>query len=115
MVRWIVTLPVVLLPEAIQDLQLARGWYESQRTGLGDLFAARTADTIDRLSQLPELYGVIWQDVRAAPIRRHPYIIYYKSRSDRVEVLAVLHAWRDPAVWKVRADSGSRADSEGQK
>ena len=95
--------PVILRPEATQDLQDARNWYEGQRIGLGNTFAARAADTLDRLGSLPELYGVVWQDVRAAPIRRHPYIIYYRVHPDLVEVLAVLHARRDPSEWLSRA------------
>ena len=95
--------PVILRPEATQDLQAVRDWYEGQRIGLGDTFAARAADALDGLGQLPELYGVVWQNVRAAPIRRHPYIIYYRVLPDRVEALAVLHVRRNPADWQSRA------------
>ncbi len=82
----LVSTPVILRPEATQDLQDARDWYEGQRIGLGDTFATRAADALDRLGSVPELYGVVWQDVRAAPIRRHPYIVYYRVLPDRVEV-----------------------------
>jgi toxin ParE1/3/4 len=98
-----VSLPVILRPEATQDLQDARDWYEQQSTGLGAVFATRAATALDAVGQSPELYGVVWQDVRAAPIRRHPYIVYYRMLADRVEVLAVLHARRDPAAWQSRA------------
>ncbi len=64
--------PVILRPEATQDLQDARNWYDGQQAGLGDTFAARAADTLDRLGQLPQLYAAVWQYVRAAPISRYP-------------------------------------------
>lgn len=94
--------PVVLRPEATRDLQDAREWYEDQQPGLGTVFASRAADAVDLLAQFPELYGVVWQDVRAAPIHRHPYIIYYRVLADRVEVFAVLHAHRDESEWQSR-------------
>jgi toxin ParE1/3/4 len=97
------SLPVILRPEAMQDLQDARDWHELLRAGLGTTFATRAAATLDGIGQFPELYGLVWQDVRAAPIRRHPYVIYYRVLTDRVEVFAVLHARRDPAEWQSRA------------
>jgi toxin ParE1/3/4 len=100
-----VSLPIILLPEAIQDLQDARAWYEQQRVGLGTTFAIRSASALDGICKLPELYSLVWQDVRAAPIRKHPYIIYYRVLADRVEVFAVLHARRDSAEWQGRVGS----------
>jgi toxin ParE1/3/4 len=96
------SLPVILRPEATQDLQDARDWYEQQRAGLGATFAARTAAGLDGIGQFPELYGLVWQDVRAAPIRRYPYVIYYRVLADRVEVFAILHARQDSSKWQSR-------------
>jgi toxin ParE1/3/4 len=98
-----VSLPLDLRPEATQDLQDARDWYVRQRAGLGTVFATRAASVLDAIEKSPELYGLIWQDVRAAPIRRHLYVIYYRVLSDRIEVLAVLHARRDQSAWQSRA------------
>src|SRR5262245_23099431 len=70
--RSVMSLPVILRPEAIEDLQNARKWYERQRAGLGSKFATRAASVLDGIGRFPELYGLVWQDVRAAPIRRHP-------------------------------------------
>ncbi len=97
------SLPIVLRPEATQDLQDARDWYEQRLAGLGTKFATRAAAALDGIGRFPELCGVVWQDVRAAPIRRHPYIIYYRVLTDRVEVFAVLHARRDASEWQGRA------------
>ena len=97
------SLPVILRPEALQDLQDARDWYEQQRPGLGAIFAPHAAAAFDGIGQFPELHGLVWQDVRAAPIRRHPYVIYDRVLPDRVEVFAILHARRDASAWQSRA------------
>jgi plasmid stabilization system protein ParE len=98
-----VSLPVALRPEAAQDLQDARDWYEQQRPGLGAVFAGRAAAALDAIGQFPMLYGLVSRDTRAAPIRKHPYVIYYRVLADRVDVVGVLHAHRDPSAWQSRA------------
>lgn len=97
------SLPVVLRPEAVQDLEDIKAWYNGRLPGLGDTFARRAAKVLDTIGQLPELYGFVWQDVRAATIKRHPHVVYYRVHADRVEVFAVLHGRQDAAAWQARA------------
>ncbi len=97
------SIPVVLRPEAEQDLLSARDWYDRQRVGFGDEFSAQVSAVFDRLAAMPELYAVRWQDVQSCRLWRFPYIVYYRALSDRVEVLAVLHGSRDPSAWQSRA------------
>jgi plasmid stabilization system protein ParE len=95
-------LPVVLRPEAELDLISARDWYDRRRPGLGDEFTDQFAEFLDRVAAMPKLYAVIWQDVRACPLSRFPYVAYYRALTDRVEVLAVLHGSRDSSAWQSR-------------
>ena len=95
-------LPVVLRPEAQQDLLSARDWYDQRQTGLGDTFAVQVSAVFDHLAAMPESFTVHWQDVRSCRLRRFPYVVYYRALADRVEVLAVLHGSRDPSAWQSR-------------
>jgi len=52
---------------------------------------------------MPEMYGVVWQNVRAARLRQFTYVVYYRVHDDRVEVLAVMHGSRDASAWQARA------------
>jgi plasmid stabilization system protein ParE len=97
------SLPVVVRPEAQQDLTDAEAWYERQRSGLGQDFLAEVSVQFDDIAAQPQLYAVAWKNVRACRLRRFPYVVYYRAWDDRVEVLAVLHGSRDPAVWQSRA------------
>ena len=97
------SLPVVLRPEAQDDLLLARDWYERQSPGLGDAFATTVEQLLARVEAMPELYAVTFRGVRPAKLRRFPYVVYYSLLADRIEVLAVLHGSRDPRVWQGRA------------
>ena len=95
-------LPVVMRPEAEVDLVKARDWYEEQRLGLGDEFTDAVDRLLSEISTAPQLYGVVLRDVRRTKVRRFPYVIYYRTLIDRVEVIGVLHGSRDDQVWRKR-------------
>ena len=39
----------------------------------------------------------------AEEVRQFPFVVYYRVRDDRIEVLAVMHGGRDPSAWQARA------------
>jgi toxin ParE1/3/4 len=96
------SLPVILRPEAQADICDTHAEFESIRPGLGDRFASRVQEVLERIEFMPELYGVVWQDVRAARLRRFRHVVYYVVFATRVEVLAVMHGSRDAAAWQSR-------------
>ena len=96
------SLPVVYLPEAQDDIDSAYAGYEQRLAGLGDQFLVSLRDQVDRIQANPELYGVLHQDVRAAPMRRFPYVVYYRVEADRILVIAVQHGRRSAGAWQGR-------------
>ena len=96
------SLPVILRHEAEVDVQEARDQLEALRDGLGTQVLARVREVLARIEKMPELYGKVWQDVRAARLKQFRYIVYFIVLADRVEVLAVLHGARDPSSWQSR-------------
>jgi len=97
-----VNLPVVLRAEAEAEFDRAFDWYEAHRAGLGAEFAAEVQRVFDRVAANPLIHGIAMPDVRKAAVRRFPYCVYYRPQSDRIEVVAVFHTSRDPAVWQGR-------------
>lgn len=95
-------LPVVYLPEARDDIDAAYLAYEQQRVGLGDRFVEAVRDQVARIQGNPALYGVVYQDVRAAPIRRFPYVVYYRAEASQMVIIAVQHGSRDWSSWQSR-------------
>ena len=96
------SLPVILRHEAEVDVQEARDQLSAVRAGLGTQVLARVREVLTRIEKMPELYGKVWQDVRAARLKQFRYIVYFIVLADRVEVLAVLHGARDPSSWQSR-------------
>jgi toxin ParE1/3/4 len=96
------SLPVILRPAADADIQTVHDELEQVRAGLGARFVGRVREVLERIEAMPEMYGLVWQDVRAARLRKFRHLVYYVVFSDRVEVLAVLHGSRDASAWQSR-------------
>jgi plasmid stabilization system protein ParE len=96
------SLPVVLRLQAYDDLDAIHTTYESLRPGLGADFVAEVGAVRARIGQNPRLYGVIGRGVRAAPVRRFPYLVYYLVEPGRAVIIAVLHVRRSPRAWQRR-------------
>jgi len=94
--------PVVVRPDAEADIRSTRAALDQARAGLGDRFADKLRDVFVRIERVPELYGVVSQDVRAARLKTFRHVVYYVVFADRVEVLAVLHGSRDASAWQSR-------------
>lgn len=96
------SLPVILRPDAEADVRDAYEYLEEARTGLGEQFAARLHDVLERIESMPQSFGIVWQDVHAVRLRKFRYVVYYVVTKDHVEVLAVMHGARDQSVWRSR-------------
>jgi len=96
-------LPIVLRDEAQAEFDEAFDYYENQRPGLGVDLVARVQQVFDRIAANPLMHAVVLGDIRKAVVTRFPYSIFYRPHTDRVEVIAVFHSKRDPAIWQSRA------------
>jgi plasmid stabilization system protein ParE len=97
------SLPVVLRDEALAEFDDAFDFYEGQRPGLGVTFAAHIQEVFDRIGSNPTLHAVVFADIRKAAVARFPYRVYYRVEAAKVQVIAVFHTARDPAIWQGRA------------
>jgi toxin ParE1/3/4 len=96
------SLPVEFRPDAAEEYVAATAWYEAQRAGLGREFVEAIDTAIAGAVASPELYREVHEDVRRVPVKRFPYLVFYRVLEDRLRVIAVLHGHRDPATWRDR-------------
>jgi plasmid stabilization system protein ParE len=97
------SVPVIYLPEAQEDVDTAYAGYEQRQTGLGERFLEQLRRRVEVIQDNPQSYAVPRDEVRAAPLRRFPYVVYFRFEAGTAFVLAVLHGRRDPQVWISRA------------
>jgi plasmid stabilization system protein ParE len=92
----------IYLPEARDDVDAAYTYYEGCLAGLGDRFLTALAHRVGVIEGNPRLYGEVRPRVRAAALRRFPYVVYYREQAGRVLIIAVRHGRDDPAIWQAR-------------
>lgn len=93
----------IFRPAARADLKAARDWYADQKPGLELELRDMVDSTLARIGEEPELYAEVDPGIRRAVLRKFPYAVFYRTRSDVIEVLGILHHRRDPLVWRSRA------------
>ncbi len=97
------TLPLIITPEAEEDLAEAKAWYERKRAGLGEEFVLCVEAALDHIRTTPEAATEVYPGVRRVVLRRFPYGVFYRVDSDQIAGLAVYHSSRDPRGWQTRA------------
>jgi len=93
---------LIIRPEARADLLDTFRWYQEQRQGLGHDFKLCVEDVFTKIHKNPLLHKEIFQKVRRSVTRRFPFGVFYTVNDEKIIVLAVLHARRNPMKWKNR-------------
>ena len=70
---------------------------------VGAAFLLCVEEVIERIGRTPEMYAVVYQDIRRALTRRFPYALYYRVEGNEVVVVGVLHTRRDPREWQAQS------------
>lgn len=96
--------PLYLITEAEQELFEAGDEYNAIREGLGDDFLEEVDTVLDRIRRGPRLFPIAMRTARVALVDRFPYIVVYAIANERIRVVAIQHARRDPASWQSRLD-----------
>jgi toxin ParE1/3/4 len=93
---------IIITPGAEADLDDAFQWYEEKSPGLGEDFIHCVDASLTSIQYNPWQYQKVYKNIRRALTHRFPYGIFYIIEESRIVVLAVLHAKRDPKLWKMR-------------
>jgi plasmid stabilization system protein ParE len=97
------TRQVVFRPIAQHEFEEAVAWYEGERLGLGLEFIAAVDQKVALIARQPALFRQVRGPIRRAVVRRFPYTIHFVEEPERIVVLAVFHASRDPATLRLRS------------
>lgn len=91
--------PLALGPAAVSDLYAAHDFYEAAQDGLSRRLDEALSEAFARLEVFPRSAPLVagYTDVRRAVVGGFPYVVFYRHRSDRIDVLRILHAARSDA------------------
>ncbi len=88
-----------LRPEAKTELRKTFEWYQERRVGLGFEYLRTVRVVLAAIERSPEMFPVALDDIRKAPLRRFPYVVYFVVLPAGISVLAVIHGRRHPRRW----------------
>ncbi|HXG03433.1 MAG TPA: type II toxin-antitoxin system RelE/ParE family toxin [Candidatus Binatia bacterium] len=94
----------IVRPAAEADIEEAALWYELRSLGLGAEFLRSVDACFEQIRRSPQRFQQVYKDVRRARIRRFPYIAYFVSTGTSIQIVACMHAKRDPRTWQRRLD-----------
>jgi hypothetical protein len=92
------------LRAANSEVHRTIAWYDDQRAGLGDEFLQELKLAFERIEAAPDRFGRVLSsptkdDIRGCRLKRFPYLVYYRLRSEGVLVIAISHTSRKPFYW----------------
>ena len=93
---------LVVRPEAETEMAEAFDWYEDRVPGLGSEFLLCVDAVFSAILRSPQHYPQVHKVVRRAIARRFPYEIFFVDDEERVVVLSVFHAKRNPKRWQAQ-------------
>jgi plasmid stabilization system protein ParE len=96
------TFTITWRPQAQEDFDKAYAWHERQKNGLGDEFAQKIDETLERLRKNARIHRKVFEEVRRAVVEKFTYCVYYYIEDDVVVILSVFHDKRNPDIWKSR-------------
>jgi plasmid stabilization system protein ParE len=97
-----VSLRLVVRPQAEAELAAARNWYETQRAGLGQEFVDDVVTTSAAIAARPLSFPKVHGEKRRAILRRFPYGVFFRTTTDEIIILGVVHGRRHPREWRFR-------------
>lgn len=99
------TYTIVFTPEANSDLTDILGWYnENTSPEIKKKFIGDVSKLLKTLEKSPKVYSIRLKNSRCAVLKKYPYNIYYwvDDGDSTVNVFAILHQKRNPAIWRDR-------------
>lgn len=94
---------LIVRPEAEAEMAEAFDWYEDRVPGLGADFMLCVDAVLGAVVRNPQQFPRVHRAVRRALTRRFPYEVFFVEGAERIVVLSVFHAKRNPKRWQVRA------------
>lgn len=93
---------LVVRPDAETEMTDAYDWYEDRVPGLGSEFLLCVDAVFCAIQRTPQRYPRVHKTARRALTRRFPYEIIFVEDDERIVVLSVFHAKRNPKRWQER-------------
>ena len=90
------------LEEALEEAEAAARWYAERSVAAAAAFSEEMDAAESAIARLPDAWPRYGHDTRRYLLRRFPFSVVYRAEPDRLLIVAVAHARRQPGYWKSR-------------
>lgn len=95
-------LEIIIRPEAELDILEAAKWYENNLKGLGESFLSSIDFALQSIQNNSEAFPKVYKKIRRILLKKFPFGIFYLVEENKIVIVAVFHASRNPKQWKGR-------------
>ncbi len=89
-------------PATVKEARTAYRWYLRRSAAAARRFQAAFQAALEQIAQSPDRWPVYLHGTRYRLLRRFRFILVYRQRGDRLQVVALAHGRRRPGYWKRR-------------
>jgi len=86
---------LIVLPQAEDDLQVARDWYKAEQEGFGERFIRAVGQAILFITEYPLALPLVFDDYRMMATKRFPFCLYFVVTGEVIHRYAILHGKQD--------------------
>lgn len=92
---------IIFHPQAQQELLEAAAFYEEQLIDLGTEFLSVIEQTTDKIEENPKAYYLSHPEleIRRCVVQRFPFLVYFRLKTEFIEVYAIAHQSKKPDYW----------------
>ncbi len=89
-------------PLAADEAEAAERWYRERNETAATRFRRELDRAVDLVSDRPQGGSPYLGNTRRILLRRFPFFVVYRVLDERVQIVAVAHARRQPGYWRGR-------------
>jgi plasmid stabilization system protein ParE len=94
--------PIELLAGAHKDFDESFDWYAARSMGTALRFTDVVNAALDEIARDPERFARIDERHRERLVKRFPFRVIYRVVEERIIIVAIAHAKRNPDYWAMR-------------
>jgi toxin ParE1/3/4 len=92
-------LSVAYHPAARLEALDAFDWYRDRSPSAAERFQGELERAQIAVQDSPEKWGAYLAGTRRYLLKPYPYIVVYRQKADRIEIVAIAHSHRKPGYW----------------
>jgi len=90
-------------PSIPSELNAAISQYSTYSLNAANRLRSAFSDVFENIDSNPEMYAVIYDNVRIVRTRKFPYLVHYRILAETPQEMAIFHCSTNPDQWRKTA------------